>query len=110
MVEIRTVLEVWPVLGGREVHLDVVEGLALAEVVVIGGGEEPRAVPPHDRLQEPVVDVEREHLPRIHLGSLSPAEGSRRWWRTVAGRGERDREAGSCRSGREFAPVDVVEN
>lgn len=57
------VLEVWPVLGGGEVHLDVVEGLALAEVVVIGGGEEARSVPPHDRLQEPVVDVERKHLP-----------------------------------------------
>jgi hypothetical protein len=61
-----TVLEVGPVLGGGEVHLDVVEGLALAEVVVVGGGEEARAVAPHDGLQEPIVYVERQHLPPVH--------------------------------------------
>lgn len=65
----RLVLEVCAVLGGGEVHLDVVEGLALAEIVVIGGREEAGAVPPHDRLQEPVVDVERQHLPPVHLRS-----------------------------------------
>lgn len=47
-------------------HLDVVEGLALAEVVVVGGGEEARAVAPHDGLQEPIVYVERQHLPPVH--------------------------------------------
>ncbi|PKH65183.1 hypothetical protein CRG98_050174 [Punica granatum] len=48
----RTVLEVRAVLGGGEVHLDVVEGLALAEVVVVGGGEEAGPVAPHDGLEE----------------------------------------------------------
>lgn len=47
-------------------HLNVVEGLALAEIVVVGGGEETRAVAPHDGLQEPIVYVERQHLPPVH--------------------------------------------
>jgi hypothetical protein len=72
------------------VHLYVVEVLALAEVVVVGGGEEPRAVPPHDGLQEAVVDVERQHLPGVHRGRLvAGAEpqlgGGRRRWRGLAG-------------------------
>lgn len=79
----RTVLEVGAVLGGGEVHLDVVEVLALAEVVVVGGGEEARPVPPHDGLQEAVVDVEREHLPPVHPVSL-------------AGRRLRRRRGGGC--------------
>ncbi|GLT95627.1 hypothetical protein SLE2022_132980 [Rubroshorea leprosula] len=36
----RTILEIRPVFSNGKVHLDVVEGLALAEVVVIGGSEE----------------------------------------------------------------------
>jgi hypothetical protein len=54
------------------------------------------------------VDVEREHLPRIHLGCRRPKD--------LGGGGsgspaaaERDREAGGGRSGRELAPADVVE-
>ena len=87
-----TVLEVGPVLGGGEVHLDVVEGLALAEVVVVGGGEEARAVPPHDGLQEPVVDVERQHLPPVHLRRRRRREElgvgcGRRWRWRAAGEG-----------------------
>ncbi|GKV12837.1 hypothetical protein SLEP1_g23931 [Rubroshorea leprosula] len=36
----RTILEIRPVFSRGKVHLDVVEGLALAEVVVIGSSEE----------------------------------------------------------------------
>jgi hypothetical protein len=54
------------------------------------------------------VDVEGEHLPGIHLGCRRPKDlgggGS-----GSPGRGERDREAGGCRSRRELAPADVVE-
>ena len=55
----RTVLEVRAVVGGGEVHLDVVEGFALAEVVVVGGGEEAAAVAPDYGLHVTAVDVER---------------------------------------------------
>lgn len=34
----RTVLEIRTVLGSREMHLDVIKGFTLTEVVVIGGG------------------------------------------------------------------------
>ena len=57
--EKRTVLEVRAVLGGGEVHLDVVEVFALAQVVVIRGGEKPSSVSPHDRFQVPSIYVER---------------------------------------------------
>lgn len=60
-------MEIRTVLGGGEVHLDVVQGLALAEIVVVGGGEEARAVAPHDRLQVAAVDVERQGLEPVHL-------------------------------------------
>ncbi|GKV38196.1 hypothetical protein SLEP1_g46131 [Rubroshorea leprosula] len=36
----RTILEIRPVFSSGKVHLDVIEGLALAEVVVIGSSEE----------------------------------------------------------------------
>lgn len=48
-------------------HLDVVQGLALAEIVVVSGGEEARSVAPHDRLQVAAVDVERQGLEPVHL-------------------------------------------
>ncbi|GKU88718.1 hypothetical protein SLEP1_g2947 [Rubroshorea leprosula] len=54
----RTILEIRPVFSSGKVHLDVVKGLALAEVVVIGGSEEASLVAPHDRLQIPTMDVE----------------------------------------------------
>lgn len=60
-------MEIRTVLGGGEVHLDVVEGFALAEIVVVGGGKEARSVAPHDRLQEATVDVERQGLEPVHL-------------------------------------------
>lgn len=63
----RFVLEVGTVLGGGEMHLDIVERLALAQVVVIGGGEKPRSVTSHDRLQVPAVYVERQRLQSVHF-------------------------------------------
>lgn len=65
----RTVLEVRAILGGREVHLDVIEGFALAEIVVIGGGEQTRAVATDDGLQVTAVDVEGEGFESVHFGS-----------------------------------------
>lgn len=65
----RTVLEVRTVLGGGEVHLDVVEGFALAEVVVIGGGEEAGAVAADDGLEEAAMDVEGESFESVHFES-----------------------------------------
>lgn len=48
-------------------HLDVIEGFALAEVVVIGGGEQTSSVAPHDRLQVSTVDVEGERFESVHV-------------------------------------------
>ena len=59
-------MEVRAVLGGGEVHLDVVEVFTLAEIVVIGGGEKTSTVASHDRLQVSAVDVERERLESVH--------------------------------------------
>lgn len=53
----RTVLEIGAVLGGGEVHLDVVKGFALAEVVVVGGGEQTGAVASDDGLKVTAIDV-----------------------------------------------------
>lgn len=87
----RTVLEVRAVLGSGEVHLDVVEGFALAEVVVIGGGEETGAVAADDGLEEATVDVESESFESVHFGSdlmrvadleLVEGKGSRRTMRS----------------------------
>lgn len=65
----RTVLEVRAVLGGGEVHLDVIQGFALAEVVVIGGSEETCAVAADDSLEKAAMDVESESFKSVHFGS-----------------------------------------
>ena len=62
----RTVLEVRAVFGGGEVHFDVVEVLTLAQIIVIGRGEKPSTVAPHDRLQVSAMDVERKRLESVH--------------------------------------------
>lgn len=68
----QTVLEIGPVLGGGEVHLDVVERLALAEVVVVRGRQQAGAVTSHDRLQVPAMDVEGHSFESVHfLGDWS---------------------------------------
>lgn len=63
----RTVLEVRTIFGGGEVHLDVVKCFALAQIVVIGGRQEPRTVAPHDRLQVSAVYVKRHRFEPVHL-------------------------------------------
>lgn len=68
--DILTILEVGPVLSGGEVHFDVVQGFALAQVVVIGGGEEAGAVAPDDGLQVTAVDVEGERFESVHISML----------------------------------------
>lgn len=50
-------------------HLDVIEGFALAEIVVIGGGEQTGAVAPDDGLKVTAVDVEGESFESVHCGS-----------------------------------------
>lgn len=60
-------MEVSPVLGGGEVHFDVVQGFALAEIVVIGGSEEPRTVSSDDSLQITAVDVEGHRFESVHF-------------------------------------------
>lgn len=63
----RTVLEVRPVLGCGKVHLDVVEGLALAQIVVIGDCKQPSPVPPDDRLQVSSMNVEGKGFESVHF-------------------------------------------
>lgn len=62
-------MEVRPVLGGGEVHFDVVESFALAEIVVIGGSEEPRTIPSHNSLQITTMDVEGHRLESVHFAA-----------------------------------------
>lgn len=50
-------------------HLDVVEGFALAKVVVIGGREETGTVAADDSFEKPTMDVESESFESVHLGS-----------------------------------------
>lgn len=64
-------MEVGPILGGGEVHLDVVEGLALAEIVVIRRREEPGSVSPDDGLQVSAMDVECHSFESVHFLLLS---------------------------------------
>ena len=49
-----------------QVELDVLEVLALAQVVIIRHRQEARAMPSDDGLQEPVLNVGIEHLPSPH--------------------------------------------
>ena len=67
-------MEVRAVLGSGEVHLDVVKVFALAEIVVIGGGEKAGTVAPHDRLQVSAMDVERQRLESVHPSLLAFTE------------------------------------
>lgn len=64
-------MEVRSIFGGGEVHLDVIEGLALAEIVVIDGGEQTSSVAPHDRLQISTMDVEGERFESVHFSCLA---------------------------------------
>ena len=66
----RTVLEVRAVLGRGEMHLDVVEGFALAEVVVVGGCEQSGAVAADYGLQVTAVDVECHGFESVHFFCL----------------------------------------
>lgn len=61
-----TVLEIRTVFSGGQMHFDVVERFALAQIVVIGGGQQARSVTPHDRLEVPAVNVERKGFESVH--------------------------------------------
>ena len=54
-------------------HLDVVEAFTLAEVVVIRGREEPRAVSANDGLQVTAMDVECQSFESVHFCFASPS-------------------------------------
>ena len=56
------VLDALGVVGLAEVEAEVVQVLALGEVMVIGIGQERRAHPPDEGLGESVVDVEGGHV------------------------------------------------
>lgn len=60
-------MEVGAILGGREVHLNIVEGLALAEIVIISGGEKTSTVSPDDGLQVASVNVEGHRFEPVHF-------------------------------------------
>ena len=72
----RLVLEVRAVLGGGEVHLDVVKGFALAEVVVVCGSEESGAVAANYGLQVTAVDVEGHSFESVHFVVCGRSAGS----------------------------------
>ena len=61
-----------------QVHLDVLQGLALSEVVVVLVLEEARAHATHERLSEAVLHVEGRHAPRgdLHEGWVSGRVGA----------------------------------
>ena len=46
-------------------HLDVVQRVALREVVVVGGAQQVGLVPAQDGLQEAIVGVERQRLEAV---------------------------------------------
>ena len=56
------VLDALGVVGLAEIQAEIVQVLALGEMMVVGIGQERRAHPPDEGLGEPVEDVEGGHV------------------------------------------------
>jgi hypothetical protein len=61
-----TVCQIRRIIRSAEVHLDVVQVFALAQIVVIGSGEEARLVTPYYGLQITAIHIEIQRLESIH--------------------------------------------
>ena len=62
----RLVLEVGPVVGAAQMELDVIQGLALRQVVVVCCRQQTPLVPTNDGLKVPILHVEVEGFPAVH--------------------------------------------
>ncbi len=61
-----TVCQIRRIIRSAEVHLDVVQVFALAQIVVIGSGEEAGLVTPYYGLQITAIHIEIQRLESIH--------------------------------------------
>mmetsp|Transcript_73128 Transcript_73128/g.200807 ORF Transcript_73128/g.200807 Transcript_73128/m.200807 type:complete len:461 (+) Transcript_73128:408-1790(+) len=72
------VLQKVAILGAGEVHLHVVDALALAEVGVISRRQDAAAEPPEDGLEVAIVDVGEEHGHAMSPGARGPSSATPR--------------------------------
>ena len=60
-------MKVRSILSGGKVHLDVVQGFTLAQIVIIGCSEQTSSMTPHDRFQVAAMNVECKRFKSVHL-------------------------------------------
>lgn len=62
----ETVLKIRAVFGSRKVHLDIIKGFTLAEIVVISGSEKARSMTSHYGFQVATVNIECKSFESVH--------------------------------------------
>uniref|UniRef100_A0A7C8ZPX2 Uncharacterized protein n=1 Tax=Opuntia streptacantha TaxID=393608 RepID=A0A7C8ZPX2_OPUST len=72
----RFVLKVRAIISGREMHLDIIKVLTLAQIVVISGREQSRSVTPNNGFQITSMNVEGHSFESVHCGKTAPSSGN----------------------------------
>lgn len=62
----HTICQVRAIIGRSQMHLDVIQILALTQIIVIRRCEQTRSVPSHYGLQIPAIHIEIQRFESIH--------------------------------------------
>lgn len=68
-------MQIRAILSGREVHLDIIKGFALTQIVIISGSQQPSPMSPNDGLQIASMNVERKRFETIHSLEIRSKRG-----------------------------------